>query len=209
MKSYIVVFLMFIVSSLCWGQNIVHPYVAAGAVLNGSGQDNIGGSGVTGIIVDAPHLFSYSEAGYETGGKTNDNANVSHKGHDRFLANETLFRKGDWYAGAGIDWLKLYTPAYTKSHVHPRVTVGREFHGGYVNKVLISYVHPGTDWQNGVQGVEAQAWWTFNHVFFRMTAGGYIDHDTLTDRNNKPMTAAQLSRHSLTSKAQFLIGYRF
>lgn len=187
----------------------VHPYIAGGAILNGSGQDNVGGSLAAGIQLAAPHLWTYSEAGYETGGKTNDNVNTSSAGHARLLANETLAHFGPWYAGVGIDWSKFYTPAYSKSHIHPRATVGRDFSSGYVSRVLVSYVHPGTDWQNGVQGFEAQGWWVGHHAFLRMTVGGYVCHTTLTDRTNHAMTVRQLSEHSMTSQFQALAGWRF
>ncbi len=203
------------VSTLCHTQdkasvaNAFHPFIAGGPILNGSGYTPIGVTVDTGVIVDAPHFFSYSEAGYKTGGKANDNANTSSSGHTRLLANETLARFGDWYAGVGMDWVKLYTPAYNKSSVHPKATVGREFYSGYVNKVLFSYVAAGTDWANGVQGFEAQGWWTGKHIFLRMTVGGYWYHLTLTDRTNVSMTANQLATKGMTSQFQTVLGWRF
>jgi hypothetical protein len=198
-----------LIASYTFAQNVVHPYVAGGAILNGSGMVPYGGDIEAGVQIDAPHLFSYTEAGYETGGKENDNDNTSTAGHTRLLENETLARIGNYYVGAGIDWSKLYTPDYTKSHVHPRLTVGREFYNGYISKVLVSYVHPGTDWQNGVQGAEVQGWWTGKHVFLRMTLGAYRYYTTVTDPTNKVLTAEQKSQHGLTSQFQTLLGVRF
>ncbi len=211
MRSFIFAATMLLISAFSLAQNIVHPYVAGGFVLNGSGQDNIGGSIAGGVQIDAKHLFSYSEAGYDTGGKTNDNSNTSSVGHDRTLVNQSLVRIGDWYAGVGVDWLKFYTPAYNKSHIHPKATVGRELHNGYINKVLVSYVHPGTDWQNGVTGIEAQGWWTGKHLFLRMLVGGYRHHDTVipVSQGGSPSSvASELSHHGLTSQFQMMFGVR-
>jgi hypothetical protein len=214
-KAFYLAVLIIFVSTLSHSQdkteftNPVHPFVAGGVILNGSGYTPVGATIDAGVIVDAPHLFSYSEAGYETGGKSSYNANISSGGHTRLLANETLARFGDWYAGMGVDWVKLYTPAYSKSNVHPKATMGHEFYSGYVNKVLISYVAPGTDWANGVQGFEAQGWWTGKHIFLRMTVGGYWYHMTVTDRTNVAMTADQRSNKSMTSQFQTVLGWRF
>jgi hypothetical protein len=186
----------------------VHVFVAGGPILNGSGFASVGVTVDAGVIVDASHFFSYSEAGYERGGRLNDNADASSAGHTRLLANQTLARVGDWYAGVGVDWNKLYTLDHNWSSVHPKATVGREFYSGYVNKVLVSYVAPGTDWADGLQGFEAQGWWTGKHIFLRMTLGSYRYHLTVTDRTNIQMANYQRSNKSMTCQFQTVLGWR-
>ena len=187
----------------------VHVFVAGGPILNGSGFASVGVTVNAGGIVDAPHFFSYSEAGYETSGRLNGSPDTNSAGHTRSLANQTLVRIGNWYTGVGVDWNKLYTPDHNRSNVHPKATVGREFDSGYVDKVLVSYVAPGTDWANGLQGFEAQGWWTGKHIFLRMTLGAYRYHATVTDRTNIQMRDYEWSNKSMTSQFQIVLGWRF
>ena len=210
-KAIFAVFVL-LIASCTFAQSVVHPYVAGGFILNGAGQVPLGLSADGGVQIDAKHLFTYSEAGYETGGKSNDNDNTSSKGHTRLLSNQTLARFGNWYAGVGADYDKLYTPDYAKSSIHPKATVGREFHSGYISKLLVSYVNKGTDWQNGVTGVEAQAWWNGKHVFFRMTVGAYRYHDTVipvSEGGSSTSVARELATHHGNAVFQNLLGFRF
>jgi len=159
-------------------------------------------------VFDSSHFLTIDEAGYETGGKSNDNANTSSRGHDRYLAGYAMVKVHGFAFGPGASWSKLYTPAYSKTKVHPKF--GVSFPGGaYVSRITVLYVHPGTDWMNGVSGFEGQGYWVKGHFFLRMMAGGYWAHITVTDRSNKPLTQTQKSQHIATSQAQALIGWRF
>lgn len=181
------------------------PFVAAGGTLYDVFDKDV----VGGLFWSPQHFRLVAEGTYETGGKNNDAVNTSSVGHTRALRGDLLFKVKGLEVGAGASWSKLYTPAYTKTHVHPRATVA--FKGGdFVHLIEVSYVHPGTDWQNGVQGFEGRAWWyAGHHLFFRLMTGGYWCHVTLTDRTNVWMTKQQLAMHQTTGQFQMLAGYRF
>ena len=180
------------------------PFLAGGV----SAFDVVGGATVGGVFYDSAHFTSVDEGGYETGGKSNDNDNTSSSGHTRYLRGEAEVKFKGWGFGPGIDWSKTYTPDYSKSHVHPRAYVVFP-RTEYWSRLTVAYVHPGTDWQNGVQGFQAQVWLGSGHLFGRITAGGYWAHTTVTEPTNAVLTAEQKSQHTATSDLQGLIGWRF
>lgn len=197
--------IMLCVASLAQAQR-PQPWVAGGAILNGSGQDNIGWVADGGVQWDTAHFLTIEQAQYSTGGKTNDNDNTSSAGHDRSLQGDTYVRVKSWGFGPGVSWSKLYTPAYTKSSVHPRFGVDKEFQ---IGRLTITYVHPGTDWINGVQGFEGGLWLGKGHFFYRTVLGAYWFHSTVTDRSNKQLTAAEKSVIGPTSQLTASMGFRF
>ena len=187
--------------------------VETGAILNGSGMTAAGGVAQSGIYWDASHALLISEASYSTGGKTDDNDNTSSAGHTRGLIGDALAKKGPWLFGVGASWSKLYTPDYDKSTVHPRADVGRDFHSGYVDRVLMSYVQSGTDHYNGMQGFEARAYWFIGaHAFAKMMAGGYFGHSTvipISQGGSAQSVASELASKVSTSQATLTFGWRF
>lgn len=195
-----------ILTTACLSQSRPSPFVGGGFALNGAGQSTFGGNLVGGVEWNTPHFLTIEEASYTTGGKTNDNDNTSSAGHTRHLMGDAYVRVGTWGFGPGASWSKLYTPAYTKSSVHPRLGVVKDFS---CVRVSVTYVHPGTDWMNSVQGFEAAGWWGHNHLFFKMQLGGYWFHDTLTDRSNKPLTQSEKAHVLTTAHGQMVLGWRF
>jgi len=195
--------LLLLFSSLAWGQR-PQPFVAGGFNL----FDEVGTSAVGGLWWSSPRFTSIDEAGYETGGKSNDLANKTHTGHDRYLRGEFEIKVKGFGFGPGISWSKSYTPAYNKTHVHPKVYAAFP-RTNYYSRLTFAYVHPGTDWQNGVQGFEGNVYWGEHHLFLRVMGGGYWCHVTVTDRTNKTLTASQKSSHQMASEMQTVVGWRF
>lgn len=189
------------------------PVVEAGGVLNGAGQTAVGAAGLAGVIWDTKHFFTLDEAGYETGGKNNDNDNTSSSGHTRVLTSQVLAKTGKYFYGVGVEWNKLYTPDYSRSAVHPKATVGRDFSGGYVSRVLVSYIDRGTDTTNGLQGVEGRAFWFLGqHAFLSLDIGGYWGHGTVipvSEGGSPASVASELSSHVVTGKTLGVLGWRF
>ena len=199
--------LLLAVSSLCWGQR-PQPFVAGGGVLNGSGYTADGGAAVGGLMWDTSRAFLTGEVGYETGGK--DSAGYAAKGHTRYLQGYTFLRVHNWFVGPGCSWSKLYAQGFDKAFVHPRFAVGREFHSGYLNRLLVGYVQKGTDTSNGVQGITAQAYWFFGkHAFLRMSLDGDWAHATVSPNGSPQLVQGQLTHHITTSDFQGVIGWRF
>lgn len=209
----LLVILTLLTTAFAQTTNRPQAVLEGGAILNGSGMTAAGGMVQAGPYWDAKHFLSISEAGYSTGGKTDDNANTSSKGHTRRLQSDLMLKSGNYFFGAGASWSKLYTPDYTKSSVHPRIDVGRDFSGGYVSRVLVSYVGAGTDKANAIQGFEARAYWFLGkHVFARVVAGGYFGHATVipVSQGGSPQSvASELASKTVTSQAQFTLGWRF
>ncbi len=215
MKTIVRLLVVFALLTPAFSQETTRPQavVEGGVILNGSGMTAAGGLVQAGPYWDAKHFLFISEAGYSTGGKVDDNSNTSSKGHTRRLQSDLLFKKGQYFFGVGTSWSKFYTPDYTKSSVHPRIDVGRDFTGGYVNRVLVSYVGAGTDTANAIQGFEARAYWFLGkHAFARVVAGGYFGHTTVipVSQGGSPQSvASELASKTATSQAQFTLGCRF
>lgn len=213
MKKILLIALALMLSSVCWGQ-APRPFVAGGGILLGSGYVPAGVMAVGGVNFDAKNFHLNPEVAYETGGKDEDNANTSSSGHTRYAKSDVLFRVGKWFIGPGASWSKLYTPAYDKSSVHPRITAEKDFDGVYFDKMLFSYVQRGTDVQNGINGIETQAYWFFGqkHFFLRMDLGAYWGHATVVpvSAGNSPQTVSQELSEKLTSGTfQTVVGWRF
>ena len=211
MKHWLAIALLFI-SSFAVAQR-PQPVLEAGGVLNGSGQSAAGGAVLAGVTLDTPHFFTLDEAGYTTGGKNNDNDNTSSAGHTRLLQGDVLAKSRRYFFGPGVAWNKLYTPDYAKSAVHPKVTIGRDFSGGYVSRVFVSYVFSGTDTANAIKGVEGRAFWYFGkHAFASMKIGGYWGHATVipVSQGGSPASVAS-ELHSLVISGNYLgtFGWRF
>jgi hypothetical protein len=207
--SSIVVFLVLSLSAMAQ----VQPFVAGGGVLNGGGYVANGGALVTGVHFSGEHFLVDPEGGYETGGKNDDNDNTSSSGHTRYLKGDALVRFGKYYVGSGASWSKLYTPDYTKGSVHPRFTVGRDFNK-YFDRVLVSYVQTGTDTSNGLQGIDAQAYWFFGskHIFLRMDLNADFGHETVipVSQGGSPQSVtAEKAQKIVSSSFQTVFGFRF
>lgn len=206
MRNWKTLLIVLVTLSACGSaQTRPTPFVALGA----NAFDVVGGSAVGGLDWQpASFLRTTDEAGYETGGKDNDNANTSSRGHDRYLRGEALVLFKGWGVGPGVSWSKLYTPAYSKTHVHPKLLV-QVPRSPYWSRLEVAYVHPGTDWQNSVQGFEASSWWMGKHAFLRLMVGGYWAHTTITAPDDPVLTAKQKAQHIPTSQAQIVMGWRF
>jgi hypothetical protein len=94
-----------------------------------------------------------------------------------FGANASLlYRCGQFLIGPGVNYSKTITSQWEKSSVRPMVSVGvehREF------RFLGSYILPGTDADNHLQGVNATLWaFHRKRVSFRMTYSVYHFHVT-------------------------------
>jgi hypothetical protein len=216
MKRTLVTILLLVLASICWGSafaQVAQPFVAGGLNLNGGGMVAVGGAAVGGIGLSLSHLYLDPEVGYVTGGKSNDNDNTSSAGHTRYAKADGLVKIRSWYVGTGCEWQKLYTPDYNKSSVHPRLTIGRDFHEGYVDRVFISYVQRGTDLSNGVNGLEAQGYWFFpHHLFLRMTLNVDIGHETIipvSQGGSVQSVASELSQKITSSSFAAVMGWRF
>jgi hypothetical protein len=209
MKIFRLAFLLLAVP--VFGQ-IPQLYVAGGLNINGGGYASFGATTVGGVFYDTRYFLFDPEAGYATGGKSNDADNTSSEGHTRSLKGDFLVKVHGWYVGPGYSWSKLYTPAYDKSATHPRITVARDF-PAYVNRVLITYMPAGSDKANGTQTINAQFYWFFGkHLFYRMDFGPYWAHDTVipVSQGGSPSSVAyEKSHHVVSAAGQFALGWRF
>ena len=208
MKHWLAIALLFI-SSLAVAQR-PQPVLEAGGVLNGSGMSPLGGAAFAGITLDTKHFVTIDEAGYTTGGKTNDNDNTSSSGHTRLLSGGAFLHEGKYLFGPSCEWDKLYTPDYHKSAVHPKATVGRDFNN---SRVFISYVFSGTDTANAIEGVEGRAFLAINrHAFLSTTIGGYWGHATVipvSEGGSPASVASELATKIMTGKTTIVLGWRF
>src|SRR5271167_302005 len=99
-------------SGLAYGQvdGRPQPFIAGGI----SNASTFGFAAVGGVTEQYKHFLTVDEAGYESGGKKNDNDNTSTAGHTRYLRGDAYVRFGNWFVGPGAAWSKTYTPAYSK-----------------------------------------------------------------------------------------------
>jgi hypothetical protein len=212
MKKLLMTVALLFGSLLATGQTI-QPFVAGGGQLNGAGYSTVGAVAAGGFIVDSKHLFLSPEVGYTTGGKADDADNTSSSGHTRYFNAFALAKVGRFGFGPGFAWSKLYTPDYDKSGWHPKAAFSYDFASDYISKLIVAYVGKGNDQTNGVQGIEAEAFWFIGkHVFVRADVQGDWGHETVipvSQGGSLSSVASENAQKITTSQFQMVLGYRF
>lgn len=172
-----------------------------------SGGYQAGGFGTVGVDWKPRHLFLDATGTYEAARKNNDATVGNEHGHTRRLEGTVMLPVGRWAFGGGYAWSKLDTTNYSKSSTRP------ELGGAYSWKdarLQALYVLPGTDWQNGSQGVRSRLDVAIaRHLFARVELGVYRAHGSVTNPDDPQTTAQELARHDWFEVVNLGMGWRF
>ena len=203
---------------------IPRPFVSVSMDLpSGGGYQSIAPVGSAGIQINTAHFLFSGKASYESARKTNDNTQPNPKGRERAFGGSAYYRfSSQWFAGGGAGWGQLSTTNYSKQSWHPNFGGGKDLltrdcqtegcRHDFTARLSASYVLPGSDWQNGVHGINV----TFGmpsptarrHLFYEQGFSLSRFHDTLTDRTNVPMTREQLANRHFWADMSFSLIYR-
>lgn len=228
MKRYYCLILAITLTGVSHAQNpqswFPHPYVGISGLLMGGGYWPFAAGGTAGFQVESRWISFDAHAAYDNGHKVNDNDQPNPKGHDRYLGSTLYFRlPSDWFVGTGASWSQLSTTNYTKGGWRPRFGGGKDVFthnclkencvGNFNFRLSADYILPGTDWQNGSQGlgftVSFPSPAVRKHFYLRESLQILRFHDTVTDRTNLALTRIQKGNRHFDSSAEFELVYRF
>ena len=182
----------------------MRPYAFGGLSLNGGGYVPLAGTVGTGLQLDTARLFGLAEFWSDDAAKQD-----THTGHDIGIRTRGFYRLGrGWYAGAGVQWNRLDTSAYSKQAWHPVLGGGKDLISErFSMRAQLLYVLPGSDHINAVQGPEIGLWWPSparrRHFFYRQSLGLYEFHQSAVPGNSGA------SEQSLAAFSEFTFMYRF
>lgn len=206
----LVVVIVLFFASLGHSQELMpHPFVAGGIQMSNSGVQTVAGVGSVGLTWHPKCLFFEATGDYIAARKSNDNTIGNDSGHTRRLEGVVLYPVGRWAFGGGYSYSKLDTTNYSKSSGHPEVGGAFEWKRKPVRLQML-YVLPGSDWQNGVQGVKSVLFVPLTkHIFTRIEGGGYRSYSTVTDPADASTTAMEKSHHDMFTVVRLQMGVRF
>jgi len=192
-----------------------HPYIWAGADLNGGGGYQPLSYIVGGGFQNESHWgFFFVEGMFDGSKKVNDNTGQN-SGYTERAHMFGGFKYKDWMYGTGISYSLLHTSLYSKDAWHPRLGLGKDLDFMSTDcRLYAEYVFPGTDTLNAVQGVEFSVFWPSirdrsRHLFFRERFAAYEFHQTFTDIKNNQIRIQQQNNRSVFNELQLTVMYRF
>lgn len=183
-----------------------HPYVAGELAVMPGGYAPVAAYGETGLTFEASPGIAQFLGGYDNGRKDDDGDQPNPKGHDRYLRGSFYLRpapgkRPQWLLGGGYRWSQLSTTNYTKGGSRPffgfRYDLYRDHSGSdplgggpWSMRLGLDYFTAGTDWQNGVHGVELSLTMPRpvekRHAFFESTFDLTRFHETIAERSQVP-----------------------
>jgi hypothetical protein len=200
------------------------PFVYGGLDL-GDSAAYVGGAG---LMEDTKYFIFQGDASYDNDGKSNDNANITHNGHNRRFKSSAYWRfGGGMFIGGGARWSQLSTLAYQKEQWHPTVGIGQDYIVPFFStRLQVDYTLPwgaehvsanGCTVPNGqctnnVSGPEFSIYLPSpavrGHVFFRATIAIWRAHETVTS-TDPVLTRQQVGNTFFVPETQLTMLYRF
>lgn len=189
---------------------IPRPYVREDVSLNGGGYSNASFITSGGLRIDAPHLVSDVEVGYDTARKTDDNVPGNTTGHVLNAHARAFYRLNGWYFGGGEQWTETKTLKYIKRGTRPTFGGGKDFTRFRLQSL---YLTRGSDVINGAQGVETLFVYPSpshrGHFFFQGGVSIYRFHDTTFANGTPEQIKIWTGTHHFAAYVRYGLVYRF